>query len=107
MKSTDPFALKAIALLRQALAIGPVDASRELEGLARMAALLIATGRSQQGVRLVAAIEANYERLNYSPAFGGLPSPFVEALEIATREPGGIRCEHGLIPDRTLDRTDR
>jgi len=40
---------KAIALHRQALGIGPVDVLRQLEGLARMATLLIATGKIERG----------------------------------------------------------
>jgi non-specific serine/threonine protein kinase len=53
----------AIALHREALLIGPVDAVREVLSLATMAALLIATGRRERGLRLVGAVDVHCERM--------------------------------------------
>ena len=56
---------KALALHRLNFAIGPVDPWRHVADLARMAALLIASGKAERGVRLTAAVEVNCERFGF------------------------------------------
>jgi len=56
---------KALAQHRLSLAIGPVDPWRNVTDLARMAALLIAAGKAERGVRLAGALEVNCERFGF------------------------------------------
>ena len=56
---------KALTLQRLNLAIGPVDPWRNVTDLARMAALLIASGKTERGVRLAGALEVNCERFGF------------------------------------------
>ncbi len=56
---------KALTLLRDNFGIGPVDPWRDVTDLARMAALLITTGKAERGIRLAGALDANCERLGF------------------------------------------
>jgi predicted ATPase/DNA-binding CsgD family transcriptional regulator len=56
---------QALALHRLNLAIRPVDPLRDVVDLARMAALLIASGNADRGVRLAGALEVNCERFGF------------------------------------------
>jgi non-specific serine/threonine protein kinase len=76
----------AIALHREALTIGPVDAVREVLGLATMAALLIATGRRERGLRLVGAVDIHCERMGL--ALPSLPETFSHDADAAVHALG-------------------
>lgn len=56
---------RALALHRLNFAIGPVDPWRNVADLARMAALLIASGKAERGVRLAGALAVNCERFGF------------------------------------------
>jgi predicted ATPase/DNA-binding CsgD family transcriptional regulator len=74
---------KALTLHRLNLAIGPVDPWRNVTDLARMAALLIAAGKPERGVRLAGAVEVNCERFGFdvrtaAASVGDLVAPTLE-----------------------------
>jgi len=53
---------QALASHRRGIGIGSVDPWREIADLARMAALLIASGHPERGVRLIGAVDVNCRR---------------------------------------------
>ena len=81
---------KALALHRLNFAIGPVDPWRQVADLARMAALLIASGKTERGVRLAGALEVNCERFGFDvrTAAASIGDVVGSTLEQGTRAVG-------------------
>jgi DNA-binding CsgD family transcriptional regulator len=76
----------AMALHRQALLIGPVDPWREVRSLAMMAALLIATGQQERGLRLAGAVDVHSDRLGFG--LSSLPEAFSREVDETMQELG-------------------